>query len=376
MALDHTREFLTNSALNSLDPAKTNLAMYFTRWVTHLCAPVFVFLAGTAIYLQRPRYSTSQLSQRVLLRGCWLVVLELTAVNLIFNFNWHWNVQLLEVIWAIGVSMMIMALFVRLSLRWSVFFGLATVITHNAFDKVSKSTWGSADWIWQLLHVPGMITSPLFSSALVVVAYPLVPWVGVMALGYSFGFIATKRMADVRRVLLYGGLSMLGIFVVLRWTNAYGDPQKWTHQAHAWRTVLSFMNVQKYPPSLLFLLVTLGLAAVVMAVLIHAEESGTLEWIRGHLEVFGRVPLFYFLLHITCIHAIALALSIVSGSDWRWWITSFPAGGVLRGRPPGFGFGLPIIWCVWIAVVVACYPVCKWYAGLKSRKRSPLLSYL
>lgn len=375
MALDHTREFLAKSTSNPLDPARTNVALYLTRWGTHICAPVFVFLAGTAIYLQQQRNSPSQMTKRLLTRGLWLVVLELTIVNLIFNFSWRWNVQLLEVIWVIGVSMMMMAALIHLNVRWSLLFGILMIGGHNALDRVRVSSFGQEGWLWQLLHVPGMIASSM-SPSLIVVAYPLVPWVGVMALGYSFGPLALRNKEHVQGLMLRTGTYMLAVFILLRWSNVYGDPQPWTRQAPEWRTVFSFLNVQKYPPSLLFLLVTLGLAALVLAALIRFESKGTFRPILSCIEMYGRVPLFYFLLHLTCIHATALVVSAATGTNWRWWVTGFPAGGVLRGRPPGFGFGLYVVWSVWIAVVVGCYPACKWYAGIKSRSRNALLSYL
>ncbi|MFL6230237.1 MAG: DUF1624 domain-containing protein [Pyrinomonadaceae bacterium] len=376
MALDHTREFFTNWAGSPLDPQHTTFMLYLTRWMTHLCAPVFVFLAGTSIFLQRRRKTERQLTTLLFTRGLWLVVVELTLVQLVFNFNWRWNVQLLEVIWAIGASMMIMAALIHLSVRWNLLIGALLILGHNALDGVAVASLGRLGWLWHLLHVPGLATGEPVSPPIVVVAYPLLPWVGVMALGYAFGGVALWERAQRRRFELRAGAGMLAAFIILRWSNLYGDPERWAAQANWWRTLLSFFNVQKYPPSLLFLLATLGLSAIVLAAVEVAEGRAVFRRARSVLMVYGRVPFFYFLLHITLIHLLALIVSIASGGDWRWWLMEFPNGGVLTGHPPGYGYGLVVVWCVWILVVAFCYPACRWYAGVKTRSRNPLLSYL
>lgn len=376
MALDHTREFFTNWAGNPLDPQHTTPALYLTRWATHLCAPSFVFLAGASIFLQRRRKTERQLTRLLLTRGLWLVVAELTLVQLVFNFNWRWDVQLLEVIWVIGASMMIMAALIHLNVRWNVAAGVILIVGHNALDGVSAAGFGPLGWLWHLLHVPGLITGPPTSPPIVVVAYPLLPWVGVMVLGYCFGGVTRWGRGRRIRFELLAGAAMLAAFALLRWSNLYGDPDGWAVQANWWRTLLCFFNVQKYPPSLLFLLATLGISSLVMAAIESAEGRAAFARARGVLEIYGRVPFFYFLLHIALIHLLALSLAAAGGGDWRWWLTEFPNGGVLTGRPHGYGYGLGVVWCVWIFVVALCHPACKWYAGVKARSRNPLLSYL
>lgn len=376
MALDHTREFFTNWAGNPLDPQHTTLMLYLTRWLTHLCAPVFVFLAGTSIFLQRRRKTERRLAKLLLTRGLWLIVVELTLVQFVFNFNWQWDVQLLEVIWAIGASMMIMAALIHLSVRWNLIIGALLIFGHNALDGVAVASFGRLGWLWHLLHVPGLVTGPPTSPPIIVVAYPLLPWVGVMALGYAFGSVALKERGRRIRFELCAGATMLAAFVLLRWSNIYGDPDRWAVQANWWRTLLSFFNVQKYPPSLLFLLATLGISALVTVAIESAEGRAAFRRTRSVLEVYGRVPFFYFLLHIALIHLLALVFTGASGGDWRWWLTEFPNGGVLAGHPPGYGYGVGFVWCVWVFVVALCYPACKWYAGVKARSRNPLLSYL
>ncbi len=373
MALDHTREYFTSYTGNPLDPQQTAFALYMTRWVTHLCAPVFVFLAGTSIFLQQQTKSRRELSGHLLKRGLWLIATELTLVHLVFSFNWRWNVQMLEVIWAIGASM---ALLVHLGVRANLLLGLVLIAGHNAFDRIAPQDVAPLGWLWSLLHVPGLLTGPPAAPPIVVVAYPLLPWVGVMAIGYAFGLVVLKARETRTAVELRAGLGMLGVFLLLRWSNLYGDPFSWKEQTEWWRTLLSFLNVQKYPPSLLFLLVMLGLALLIAASIELAEDRGLLAPVRRVLEVYGRVPFFYFLLHIALIHLLAVGLAASTGDDWRWWFREFPNGGVLTGRPPGFGVGLAPIWGIWIFVVSACYPACKWCGRIRAEKRVRLLSYL
>jgi uncharacterized membrane protein len=263
MPLDHTREFFTSYSGNPLDPQHATFLLYLTRWITHLCAPVFVFLAGTSIFLQQQRKTRSSLTQHLLTRGLWLILVELTLVHLVFNFHWQWNVQILEVIWAIGASMMIMAALIHLQLRWVLFIGACLVGGHNLLDGWTVARFGRFGWLWQLMHVPGIIFGRSMKPPILLVAYPLLPWVGVMALGYAYGNVLARPREKRWQWNLRTGLALLVAFAILRWTNLYGDPFPWSSQPTWWRTWLSFMNVQKYPPSLLFLLVTLGIAALI-----------------------------------------------------------------------------------------------------------------
>jgi uncharacterized membrane protein len=375
MALDHTREYFSSSGINPLDPARTTLALYLTRWITHLCAPTFVLLAGTAIYLQSQRKSKPQLTRFLLSRGIWLCLVEVTLVHVAFTFQWQWNVQVLEVIWVIGLSMVLMSGLIHLRAAWVTTIGAIMVLGHNALDGLQPSFFGSWAWLWHILHVPGFITSPT-TPPIVLVAYPLIPWVGVMALGYGFGAIVAKGRDAQYQWLLRVCIALLCGFILLRWSNLYGDPQPWTHQAGWLRTAFSFFNVQKYPPSLLFLMATLGFSGLVMAGIIAAERRSVLPRVRSVLDIYGRVPFFYFILHIAVVHSLTLLATYLAGGNWRWWITEMPHGSVLIGRPPGYGFNLAVVWCLWIVVVAICYPACKWYSGLKRRSRSPLLSYL
>ncbi len=377
MVLDHTREFFTAYPGDPLDPQHTTPWLFLSRWITHLCAPTFVFLAGASIFLQQQRKPPGEITRFLLIRGAWLITVELTLVHVVFNYNWQWNVQVLEVIWAIGASMIVMAPLIRLGLRGTLVVSILLISGHNAFDKLSPEALGRGWWVWQVLHVPGVLTKgtvdPQFT---VVLAYPLLPWVGVMALGYAWGQMLRDPLRDQRAFLVRAGTSMLAAFAILRWLNLYGDPVPWTGQAIWWRTLASLLNVRKYPPSLLFLLATLGVMALVASGFSLLEARHRFVRLRRWLTVFGRVPLFFFLLHIAAIHLLALLVCAGTGGAWRWWITEFPNGGVLAGRPPGFGYGLGTIWCTWLGVVLLCYPACKWYGEVKARSRRLWTSYL
>jgi uncharacterized membrane protein len=334
-----------------------------------------VFLAGTAIYLQSQRKSKPQLTRFLLTRGLWLCFVEATLVHAAFLFHWQWNVQLLEVIWVIGLSMIGMSLLIHLRTAWVTAIGAVMVLGHNVLDGLQPVSFGQWAWLWHILHVPGFVTSPTVPP-IVLVAYPLIPWLGVMALGYGFVAVVSRGKEVQYQWLLRVCPILLVSFAVLRWSNVYGDPQRWASQASWWRTAFSFFNVQKYPPSLLFLMVTLGISGLIMAGLMLAERQNALLRVRNVLLIYGRVPFFYFILHIAVAHSLTLLTTFLVGGNWRWWISEMPQGSVLIGRPPGYGFGLGVVWCLWIVVVAVCYPACKWYAGLKSRSRHPLLSYL
>lgn len=375
MALDHTREFFTNFSGNPLDPQKTSAALFLTRWITHVCAPIFVFLAGTSIYLQQRRKAKADLARNLITRGLWLIIVELTLVHLVFNFHWQWNVQILEVIWAIGAAMIAMVPLLWLSVRWSVVVGTLLIAGHNLLDGMRPESWGSLSWLWRLLHVPGILTDPGLKPPIILVAYPVLPWIGVMALGSAFGRVVQQPQPVRERWTLRAGVVLVSAFMMLRWSNFYGDPFQWAQQGSALRTAFSFFNVQKYPPSLLFLLATLGLASLALFIIERSGRTADATW-RSILQVYGQVPLFYFLVHIAVIHLLRLGASWGAGSNWRWWLSAFPNGGVLVGVPPGQGYDLPVVYAVWVLVVVLCYPVCVLYRKLRLSGRYPILSYL
>lgn len=375
MALDHVRDFFHFYAksFDPLDPSKTWTALFFTRWATHFCAPTFVFLAGTGAFLSTRRGKTkAELARFLLTRGLWLVLLELTLVRLGWFFNFDYHLMMVQVIWAIGWSLVVLAGLVFLPTRVIAAVGLALILLHNLFDGLSADSFGPLRWLWVVLHEQNILMPwPGFA---VFVAYPLVPWVGVTAVGYAFGSLLTLERGRRRRTLLTIGGAAVVLFVLLRAANVYGDPTPWSVQARgAWYTCLSFLNTQKYPPSLLFLLMTLGPS--IIAVALFDREGGPGRLARPFV-VFGRVPLFYYLLHVPLIHLVAVIFAYVKYGRAEWLFINWPPPGAPQLEPPGYGYDLWVVYLVWLGVVAALYPLCRWFAGVKRRRRDAWLSYL
>jgi uncharacterized membrane protein len=364
MALDHTRDFLGVTTINPVDLGHTTIPLFFTRWITHFCAPVFFLLTGTGAYLSLRRKSKSQLSRFLFTRGLWLIFLECTLFRCLgLQFNFDYQVTLLNVLWTLGWAMIVLSLLVHIPISVTTALGLTMIAGHNSLDSIRSS-----NPLWSILHSPNFILkSPQHS---VFVAYTLIPWVGVTAVGYGLGRIYDWTRERTRRFLLRAGLGLTVIFVILRGINVYGDPARWTVQKTTLFTVVSFLNTCKYPPSLLFLLMTLGPALV----LLWAVERRTPDLMRPAL-FFGRVPMFYFLLHIPLIHLIAVGVCYaryghVHGMFESPSLSQFPIT-----PPPGWGFSLPIVYVFWIAVVLALYPLCRWFAAEKQRRSDAWLSY-
>lgn len=387
MMLDHMRDFVHNAALqfDPSDLSRTNVWLFFTRWITHFCAPVFVFLAGTGSYLQFARgKSKSELSRFLITRGLWLIVLEFTVVRFGVFFSFDPSLLgFLQVIWVIGVSMIVLAALIHLPLTVIGGFGLAMIAFHNLLDRYPVQGWQGPNSpvpsvgakLWMILHQQGGFPIAGFPSPFLLVIYPLIPWIGVMAAGYVFGALYRQDAAVRRRGLLaIGGLSTL-LFIVIRATILYGDPSKWSSQKSALFTVLSFINTTKYPPSLLYLLMTLGPAIIALALFESTSTSGSEASRRpalgNALVTFGRVPLFFYLLQWYTSHLIAVLLHVAFGKPVKWlfqvdW----------QNAPPGVGFNLLVVYAAWIAAVLLLYPLCKWFAGVKQRRRDWGLSYL
>ena len=366
MALDHARDFFTEVRFDALDLSQTTGPLFLTRWITHFCAPVFVFLAGTSAFLYQARgRSRAEVSKFLLTRGLWLVVLELTVVRWAWNFNFNYTTELLfvQVIWALGVSMIALAGLVHLPVSALALLGVVMIAGHNLFDGITPESLGAWAPIWTLLHVQAPI--PLSGQQVLFVIYPLIPWIGVMAAGYAFGTLLRRPEAQRRRLLLTIGGGLTLAFLVLRTGNGYGDPAPWTVQESPGRTVLSFLNTTKYPPSLLFLLMTLGPALAVLPLLERATGA-----LARAVTMFGRVPLFFYVLHLYLIHALALAVGVAAGFDARSFLH------VWLFLPDEWGYGLPVVYLVWAGVVLALYPACRWFAGVKARRREAWLSYL
>jgi len=373
MALDHTRDFFTNVPFATEDVSHTYPVLFFTRFITHYCAPVFSFLAGTGAYLATRRGKTiQQVSWFFFTRGLWLVLLEITIVDFSWTFT-PWAAA--GVIWILGWSMVCMALLVRLPIRWIGVFGVGMVTTHNLLDHVNPAAFGKFYWLWMLLHVPGQIqVTPSFTFMNL---YVLIPWVGVMAAGFAFGAVLMRP--DRRKVILALGTSVTVLFLLLRGFNLYGNgvagyPYSlghWSAQPTFSSSVISFLNTEKYPPSLNYLLMTLGPALILLGLLDNTRAE------RGRsrvLLVYGRVPMFYYILHIYLIHILSILAAFVTHqpASWLWHGAIF-----LLPTPAGYGHGLPFIYVTWIFAVASLYPACRWYMGFKQRHRDwAWLSYL
>jgi uncharacterized membrane protein len=363
MALDHTRDFVGITLFNPTNLARTTAALFFTRWITHFCAPVFFLLTGTGAFLSLRRKSKREVSQFLFTRGLWLIFLELVVVHafgLQFNFDFH--VTLLYILWALGWAMIVLAALVYLPPPLVAAIGIVTIATHNLFDGVQSSS-----PVWILLHAQNFI---LNGSHVVFVAYPLIPWVGVTAAGFGLGQIYNWTSSERKTLLWRMGIGLTAAFLVLRAVNIYGDPNRWVTQPAALFTVLSFLNTTKQPPSLLFLLMTLGPAMLFL----WAVDGATPRLLQPALT-FGKVPLFYYLLHLALIHLLAVVVCYARYGAIHWMFESPDLDHFPFTQPPGWGFSLPIVYVAWAFVVIALYPLCRWFAALKQRRRDAWLSY-
>lgn len=366
MALDHVRYFLTDVRVNPTDPATTTAALFATRWITHLCAPVFMFLAGAGARLSLARgRNQGALSRFLLTRGLWLVLLELTVARAAWQFNFDYGYTAALVLWALGWCMVALAALVHLPDRWIGALGGSMVLLHNLADGISAAELGRWSGVWKILHEPG--TVDVAPGVTLFVLYPLVPWIGVMALGYVAGPIFSQEPGTRDRLCIRLGIGLTAAFLVLRWLNVYGDPAPWRPQASLGRTVLAFLDATKYPVSLAYLLMTLGPALLLVPLFDRLRG-----WLADALRVFGQVPLFFWLLHVPLIHGVAAGFSFARyGTVIPWLVRNPPTD-----QPPDYGYGLPVVYLVTLGVAGVLYPVCRWFAGVKKRRRSAWLSYL
>jgi uncharacterized membrane protein len=365
MAIDHVRDFFGAPGADPTNLATTTVPLFFTRWITHFCAPVFFLLTGTGAYLALRRKSVTELSRYLVTRGLWLLVLELTVLRCLgFQFNFDYRVTLVNVLWALGWSMIALSALVWLRPPVVTAIGLVMIAGHNLLDGAR-----STHPLWVVLHQPGfLIATP---PHVLFVAYPLIPWIGVTAAGFGLGQIYGWAPGRRRAFLTRAGLAACGAFIALRWLNIYGDPSRWRQQPSAMLTLLSFLNTTKYPPSLLFLLMTLGPAILLLAAL----DDRTPGALRPAL-VFGKVPMFYFLIHLPLIHLLVVAFGLIGWGSAGWAFRSPDLAHYPFTAPPGWGFPLPVIYLLWAGVVLALYPACRWYAGVRARRTDWWLSYL
>jgi uncharacterized membrane protein len=366
MALDHVRDYFTNAHFDPLDLSQTNAALFFTRWITHFCAPVFVFLAGTGAFLSSTRGKTKpEISKFLFTRGLWLIFLELTVVRFGWLFNFDYTFTFGQVIWAIGWSMIALSALIYLSANAVGIFGIVIIAVHNLFDGVTPGQAGVFAWLWQILHYGGGIT---FAEGYVFfAAYPLIPWIGVMTAGYGFGKILLLEEKKRNKILIRLGLSLSFAFIIIRAINFYGDANTWTSQKSFLFTFLDFMDTTKYPPSLLYLLMTLGPAIAILPLLEKVKSFSNKFFVT-----FGRVPMFYYIIHIPFIHLLAVIFALLAGINpdfmfsntgpWAW-----------TGE---WGYSLFIVYLVWVGVVLSLYPLSLWFSNVKKRKKNWWLSYL
>jgi uncharacterized membrane protein len=389
MLLDHTRDFVHSAAMTfqPTDLDRTNVPLFLTRWITHFCAPVFVFLAGTGAYLQLMRGKPmGELRRFLVTRGLWLVLVEIAIVRVAA----FWYIPpsqillMLEVIWAIGLSMICLAALTYLPVRTIGAFGVLLIVLHNTLDGVLTATpWrgpgspvpGIADKLISVLHQPGVFPIAGWPGPLALVMYPLVPWVGVLAAGYAFGRLYTLDADRRRTILVRLGVALTVAFVALRLANLYGDPVPWTVQRSAAFTVLSFLDLQKYPPSLLYLLMTLGPAILLLGLVDRFDVRATRVRLARWLTTFGRVPLFFFVMQWPVAHAMGLLVGLVAGESVTHF-TMHPPNPPIDGPPSNVGGPLWVVYLTWLAGLALLYPLCRWFAAVKARRRDWWLGYL
>jgi uncharacterized membrane protein len=370
MALDHVRDFLHTASLTQ-DPTNlqtTTAILFFTRWITHLCAPAFVFLSGISAFLFfRKNINLHESRKFFLTRGIWLLILEFTLVNFALWYDIHFRLLLMEVISAIGLSFIVLSFLLKLPSRIIGLAGIVIIFTHNLLQFIPLPTHPAAVFLTSVLFHPNMMQ--LTPGTAFFTAYPLVPWLGILLAGFGAGEIFEIKPERQKRIFLRSGISALVIFSILRLLNFYGDPARWAEQATSFFTFLSFFNVTKYPPSLLFTLLFIGLTLVVLYLAGKGQNR-----ITEILSVYGRVPLFYFIIHLFLIHSLMFIILYFQGFKNN----DFVFGAFKNGRPEAAnGVSLAAVYLIWIAVVIILYPVCRWYGNYKmNNPENKLLKYL
>ena len=368
MALDHVRDFFHNTAMiaDPTDPATTTPILFFTRWITHFCAPLFVLLTGAGAYLYGQNKTKKQLSWYLFTRGLWLVILELTLITFLFTFDPFFHQTILQVIWVTGISMIILSVLIYLPLNYILSLGLLIIVSHNLLDAHNFKSNNDIPVWWGMIHQQFVdVVSKRFT---IYFFYPLFPWPGLMMVGYCLGTLYSKSFLPDRRKKILGstGWILLAAFFLFRFSNIYGDLVPWATQNNSTATIISFFNVTKYPPSLLYLCMTIGAGLLVLAWLENRKGA----WLNSVI-IFGRVPLFYYVLHFFVIHAACTINFFINGH------TISQAGGTLFAfRPNDFGYDLWIVYLIWIVLVIGIYPLCKKYSRYKASHNYWWLSYV
>jgi uncharacterized membrane protein len=375
MALDHVRDFIHAGAMSFSpeDLTRTTPILFFTRWITHICAPTFMFLAGVGAFLRLQRNgSKAEVSRFLWTRGVWLVLIELTIMRLGMNFTFSTKYPvILLVLTALGISMIALAGLIYLPLRALAVISVAIIVLHNTLDGITAAQLDGWAPLWNMLHQQGVFVA---GGMAFFVAYPVLPWIGVMAAGFCFGRVLLRQPDERRRTMVAIGAALVALFFIVRAINVYGDPVRWSTQRTALFTVLSFFRTTKYPPSFDFLMMTLGPAILLLAWFDrHRPDS------RNPVVVIGRVPFFYYVVHFWAAHVIASVLAYLryGPASLDFLFMPLPSmGGPREAFPPGFGYPLWVAYVAWIALVVCLYPLCRVVADFKARTRAWWTSYL
>lgn len=368
MAIDHTRDMWSLATFAPEDMTQTTAGYFFTRWITHFCAPIFVFLAGTAVCLYYQKVKNKKLLSGFLLkRGLWLILIEIIVINWSWGWDFFWNQWgfFLQVLWVIGIAMIAMAGLIWLSYRNILIISLLMIFGHNLLDGISPEQFGSFDWLWNVLHVRGWIPLNEDGSFGIFMVYPAIPWIGVMGAGYVFGNVMSWSSERRTKFLYQLGLGSIALFIILRFSNLYGDTGDWETQKNALFTVMSFLNTQKYPPSLLFLLMTIG-PAFLLLIFFEKWQSKSLDFLR----VFGRVPFFFYVLHFSVIHAASILYFKLAHGQW-FDLANTGA----QNWPEFYTPSLLRMYIAWVVIVIGFYFLCKWYDGYKSQHSYWWLKY-
>ena len=375
MALDHVRDYIHSTSVTEdpLNLQTTTPILFFTRWITHFCAPTFVFLSGSSIYLQSLRKTKKELSSFLIKRGLWLIFAEFFIISLGWTFNPFYNAIPLQVIWAIGISMVILGICIKLPLKFIFAIGLTIVLFHNLLDIPESAKDFKAGFWWDLLHHGNFVPYQFAPNHFILIVYPFLAWTGWMMLGYCFGifFGPTYTSQQRKSIFIKMGVAVLLFFIVLRYSNFYGDPFPWSSEKNTVLSIFSFIKVNKYPPSLLYLCMTIIPVLFLLAYLEHIKN-----WFTNILVVYGRTAFFYYILHIYLIHLICTINFFANGHTVAEAIKSMPNYPFLF-QLPGDGYSLGIVYLVWVFVIIALYPICNWYDQYKrAHKEKWWLSYL
>jgi uncharacterized membrane protein len=370
MALDHTRDFFHAQAFTD-DPLNLNTTtpwLFFTRWITHFCAPVFVFLAGSSAYFQSLRKSKKELSLFLIKRGLWLILIEIVVMSFAFSFDVHYSLIFFQTIWSIGISMVFLGLAIWMPYTAILTIGLVIVFGHNLLDFAEKNHQGPYPFLWEITHRQAFYH--LWDNHNLMVLYPFLPWTGLMLMGYCFGKLFHSLQAGQRtRVLTILSGALVLLFVLLRAANVYGDPDPWSVQKNTLYSFFSFINVHKYPPSLLFMCATIGPALLFLAWVGHAGSR-----LARAITVYGRVPFFYYILHFYILHTICVVLFLIRGHSFSEGLKGAP-GSPFKFIIPGEGYNLWVVYLIWLLVVIGLYPLCKWFSDYKKAHKQWWLSY-